>query len=285
MYLYGGYSGNERLADMYAYDFANNHWSEVDCTNGDAPSGRSSLVAQVHENCLYIFGGYNGVTVLNDFYKFRLKPVCIPPSALVKDLSKMINNVELSDVTFLVEGKEVHCNRAIMAVRSEFFRVMLFSGGMRESNTPSTPIELVEISHSVFLKVLEFLYTDTVRDVTLEMGVLLLIASERFMLDRLKGLCEDIIRRDVNETNAIGILVASHQYRAICLKNIAMEFILTHLTEPSIMLGLSELRTEPDLLLEIIQRNASSASSPSPGDEVSAPSGPFGNGSDWKTRR
>jgi len=47
MYLYGGYSGNERLADMYAYDFETNHWSEVDCTDGDAPSGRSSLVAQV----------------------------------------------------------------------------------------------------------------------------------------------------------------------------------------------------------------------------------------------
>jgi len=47
MYLYGGYSGNERLADMYAYDFDTNHWSQIDCTSGDAPSGRSSLVAQV----------------------------------------------------------------------------------------------------------------------------------------------------------------------------------------------------------------------------------------------
>eukprot|EP00957_Ditylum_brightwellii_P090399 6884075-Ditylum_brightwellii.AAC.1 len=82
MYAYGGYSGSERLADMYAYDFETNHWSEVDCTNGDCPSGRSSLVAQVYENSLYIFGGYNGVHVLNDFYKFRLKPVSVPPPAL-----------------------------------------------------------------------------------------------------------------------------------------------------------------------------------------------------------
>lgn len=51
MYLYGGYSGSERLADMYAYDFETNHWSQVDCSSGDAPSGRSSLVAQVYENC------------------------------------------------------------------------------------------------------------------------------------------------------------------------------------------------------------------------------------------
>ena len=73
MYTYGGYSGSERLADMYVYDFKTGHWSEVNYSNSDCcPSGRSSLVAQVYENCLYIFGGYNGVTVLNDFYKFRL---------------------------------------------------------------------------------------------------------------------------------------------------------------------------------------------------------------------
>lgn len=49
LYLYGGYSGTERLADMYVYDFDTNHWSAIDCTAGDAPSGRSSLVAQVYE--------------------------------------------------------------------------------------------------------------------------------------------------------------------------------------------------------------------------------------------
>ena len=58
MYLYGGYSGSERLADMHAYDFETNHWSAIQSASDDAPSGRSSLVAQVYENNLYIFGGY-----------------------------------------------------------------------------------------------------------------------------------------------------------------------------------------------------------------------------------
>jgi leucine-zipper-like transcriptional regulator 1 len=56
MYLYGGFSGAERLADMYAYDFDTHHWSQVDCTRGDAPSGRSSLVTQVYNNSIYVFG-------------------------------------------------------------------------------------------------------------------------------------------------------------------------------------------------------------------------------------
>eukprot|EP00541_Cyclophora_tenuis_P019012 CAMPEP_0116550798 /NCGR_PEP_ID=MMETSP0397-20121206/5620_1 /TAXON_ID=216820 /ORGANISM="Cyclophora tenuis, Strain ECT3854" /LENGTH=286 /DNA_ID=CAMNT_0004075655 /DNA_START=330 /DNA_END=1187 /DNA_ORIENTATION=+ len=286
MYLYGGYSGNERLADMYAYDFETNHWSEVDCTTGDAPSGRSSLVAQVYENCLFIFGGYNGVTVLNDFYKFRLKPVSIPPAVLVNDLRKLINLEEFSDVTFLVEGKEVYANRSILAVRSDFFKVMLFSGGMRESlqvtSYPSstdarTPIEIKDVSHSVFLKVLEYLYTDSVQDISLEVGIDLLMASERFMLDRLKALCEDIIRRDVNVNNVIGILVASHQHNASGLKDIAFDYILDNIHEQSIMIGITDLKSEPDLLVEIIKRSTAVQQPPPPRDQP----GPFGSGTEW----
>jgi hypothetical protein len=253
---YGGYSGSERLSDMYFYDFETNHWSEMDCTNGDRPSGRSSLVAQVYEDNLYIMFGYNGVTVLNDFYKFRLKPVSVPPSALVSDLLRLVNNPELSDISFLVEGQEVHANRAILATRSEYFKVMLLSGGMKESGQASMtgddsttetdefhskkpPIELKDVSYPVFLKVLEFLYTDTVTKVPLEMGVPLLIMSERFMLDRLKALCEDIIRKELNTENVIGIFIASHRHNASSLKEISLEIILKNLNHPNIVLGLS----------------------------------------------
>ena len=55
-FQFGGYNGSERLADMYVYDFETNFWAEVDCTHGDCPSGRSSLVAQIYENSLYLFG-------------------------------------------------------------------------------------------------------------------------------------------------------------------------------------------------------------------------------------
>ena len=262
LYAYGGYSGSQRLADMYAYDFDAQLWSQVDCTHGDRPSGRSSLVAQVYENSLYIFGGYNGETVLNDFYKFRLLPVKIPPPTLVTDLHRLVNHERLSDVTFLVEGKEFHANRAVLAVRSEYFYAMLFSGGMRESltahqqpnamsgsdtvgNTTMTTtqhrnaIELQDISAPVFEKVLEFLYTDSVKDIPFYLGIPLLIVSERFLLERLKGLCEDSIRTEICAENVIGIFIASHRHNANGLKDIALEFILKHLNDIAIVQGLS----------------------------------------------
>ena len=81
-----------------------------------------------------------------------------------------------------------------------------------------------------------------------------MIASERFMLDRLKALCEDVIRRDIDMENCIGILVASHRHHAGNLKEIALEYILNNLSNQTIRNGLSDLKPEPDLLVEILQR-------------------------------
>lgn len=279
-----------------------------------------------------MFGGYNGQTVLNDFYKFRLKPVSVPPTSLVQDLSRLLGQPELADVCFRVEGRLVYANRAILAIRSEYFRVML-CGGMRESqlepttrvqrNAPETmdtegtslsdggsalhddddmstaanirEIELPDVSHSVFSKVLEYLYTDSIQGISLELGIQLLIASEQFMLDRLKSLCEDLIRRDIDVNNVLDILVASHRHHASCLKDMALDFVLRNLNDPTIMTGLSELRQEPDLLLEIIKRNA--GSQPAPPSSATSPriisspmvngneSGPFGQGAEWSARR
>ena len=251
MYTYGGYSGSERLSDMYCYDFDTEFWSEIDCSLGSCPSGRSSLVAQVYGNNLYVFGGYNGETVLNDFYKFRLKAVSIPPSNYLNDMRGLVNNPDLSDVTFLVDGREIFANKAILAARSDYFHTMLYSSHMRESvqtksdasNSVITcerqPIEIKDVTYSVFIKMLEFIYMDSLSETTLETGILLLIASDKFMLNRLKGMCEDTVRRHITIYNVSEILLTSHQHNATGLKEIALEFLLTNLNIPTVIKGLT----------------------------------------------
>lgn len=181
----------------------------------------------------------------------------------------------MADTCFLVEGREIHGHRAILAIRSEYFRALLFNGHMRESvqfesrtTSGSAPITLSDVSYDVFMKVLEYLYTDCVTDVDLDLGIHLLIASEHFMLDRLKLLCEDIIRRDVSVSNVINILVTSHNHHATGLKELAMEFILSNLNENDIQKGLVDLKSTPELLVEIIQLTSSTSAmqphSPSP---------------------
>lgn len=201
---------------------------------------------------------------MNDFWKFRLSPLARPPTGLVNDFRRLLNDPEMSDVCFLVEDHEIYAHRAILAIRSEYFRVLLFNGHMRESvqsgcvdTSASRPIKLNDVSYPVFMKVMEYLYTDCVRDVQLGLGIHLLIASEQFMLDRLKLLCEDIIRREVDASNVINILVTSHRHNASGLKELAMEFILSNLSEKNIQKGLSDLKSTPELLVEIIQLSSS----------------------------
>lgn len=259
-----------------------------------------SLLIVLHTNVDFQ-GGYDGKRVLSDFHKFRLKPIGVPPMALVNDFGRLVNQPDMSDVTFIIEGQKVHGHRAILAVRSEYFRALLFNGLMRESVTAGAavnPIALSDVSYSVFLKVLEYLYTDSIKDVTLELGMHLLIASEQFMLDRLKALCEDLIRREISAHNAINILVVSHQHNAAGLKEIALEFILENLQQKAIQSGLSDLKSEPDLLVEIIQLSTKQTFA-GPSEHPSAQiqqqqqqadmfmngGPPFGGGDEWNAPR
>ena len=90
------------------------------------------------------------------------------------------------------------------------------------------PIVIEDVSYEVFAMVLEFLYTDAVTGVSLRMGLPLLIASERFMIKRLKALCEEILIKHVCVDNVIGLFMDSHRYNAIGLKDISLIFILKH---------------------------------------------------------
>merc|ERR1712190_401340 len=219
----------------------------------DPPSGRSSLVAQVVNNSLYVFGGYNGSIVLNDFYEFRFEPVSIPPSNLVDDLRKLINNPAFADVTFMVEGQPVYATRAHLAARCEHFRA-LFYGGMRESSASDEQIVLQDIPYSVFLLLLEYIYTDTVADISSELAVHLLIVAERFLLDRLKALCEDIIRKCICIDNVVHCVMTAKAHRADGLKDICMDFIITNEERIKSTPAFRELIQEPTLMYELLMR-------------------------------
>jgi len=251
LYVFGGYSGQDRLNDLYEFRFDSSTWLAISAE--DPPSGRSSLLAAVYNNSMYAFGGYNGSIVLNDFYEFRFEPVLIPPSNLIEDMRKLINNPQFSDVAFLVESQTVYATRAHLAARSEHFRA-LFYGGMRESAAPNEPIVLHDIAQPVFLHLLEYIYTDQVGDIGSQLAVPLLIAAERFLLDRLKALCEDIIRKSISIDNVVQVMMTAKVHRAEGLKDICMDFILNNEERIKSTPAFRELIAEPFLMYELLIR-------------------------------
>ena len=71
LYIFGGYDGQSRINDFHCYSFSEKTWSPVIPSNPqNAPSPRDRHVSVVYQNSLFIFGGFDGTSRVNDFYQF-----------------------------------------------------------------------------------------------------------------------------------------------------------------------------------------------------------------------
>ena len=70
---YGG--GFGRLDDFYSFDFATSTWEEVQVATEEKPGCRENngVVISDSSKSIYLFGGYNGNSWLNDLWKFDIE--------------------------------------------------------------------------------------------------------------------------------------------------------------------------------------------------------------------
>eukprot|EP00956_Cyclotella_meneghiniana_P041722 scaffold236806_cov119-Cyclotella_meneghiniana.AAC.5 len=165
-------------------------------------------------------------SVISDGGSRRHAPgVMVPVSAgFLHDLKEMTNDDEYSDVTFIVEGQPVYAHRAMLAKRCEHFAAM-FRSGMKESEEGAEiPIA---ISRPVFLMILEYLYTDSVK-IDLEHAVDLYIASDLYQISTLRDMCSVVVKRGIGTENAAYLLQQAHDSHCQVIKDIAMEHIVAN---------------------------------------------------------
>lgn len=111
--------------------------------------------------------------------------------------STYVNSKTLADVTFIVEGKEFPAHRIALLASSEIFKSM-FDGNYKEKEAESIPIP--NIRWPVFNAMMTCIYTGTV-DVLPELAQELLEASDQYMLEKLKSLCEIAIASQLSCDN------------------------------------------------------------------------------------
>ncbi|KAK3027242.1 hypothetical protein RJ639_041660 [Escallonia herrerae] len=106
-----------------------------------------------------------------------------------------VNNATLSDVTFLVEGRErFHAHRICLLASSDAFRAI-------------------------------FIYTGSV-DVTLDIAQDLLRAADQYLLEGLKRLCEYTIAQDISLENVSSMYELSEAFHAMSLRHTCILFML-----------------------------------------------------------
>ena len=77
LYIFGGYDGTQRINDLHCFNFTTQQWTRLS-TDADpaSPSPRDRHVACVHGNGFYVFGGFDGLTRVNDMHCFDLERLC-----------------------------------------------------------------------------------------------------------------------------------------------------------------------------------------------------------------
>eukprot|EP00970_Alexandrium_tamarense_P018597 scaffold13354_cov181-Alexandrium_tamarense.AAC.10 len=168
-------------------------------------------------------------------------------AGFIHDLKEMVNDDEYSDVTFIVEGQPVYALRGVLAKRCEHFAAM-FRSGMRESEE-GVEIPIPNISQAVFLLILEYLYTDSVK-VELEHAVELYIAADLYQIASLRDMCIVTVRRSIGVENAAFVLQTAHEAHCQIMKDVAMEYIIANFDIVSKSEGIKAV--SHGLLLEIL---------------------------------
>eukprot|EP00761_Pharyngomonas_kirbyi_P008549 gb/GECH01008561.1/.p1 GENE.gb/GECH01008561.1/~~gb/GECH01008561.1/.p1 ORF type:complete len:671 (+),score=138.00 gb/GECH01008561.1/:1-2013(+) len=142
-----------------------------------------------------------------------------------QDFKQGINNPDFSDVTLVVQGKKIFAHKAILAWRSRHFRA-LFLGGMKEST--QSEIEIPSISYSVFLSLLEYMYTGTT-SIKPENLCELYIAADQYLLTSLADYLEQELIKHVSSENCVSLLFLSERHSAKKLKKQCINNAAQHL--------------------------------------------------------
>ncbi|XP_037482418.1 BTB/POZ and MATH domain-containing protein 1-like [Triticum dicoccoides] len=155
------------------------------------------------------------------------RPIAVPPSSMRESLERMLKDGEGADVTFSVRHQLFNAHGCVLAARSQVFKAELF--GPLKENT-ARHIEVDDMEPQVFEVLLHFMYTDTMPDddedhCKIERLQHLLVAADRYGVDRLKVMCEDKLYEGINVETVATTLLLAEQHHCKDLKEACIQFI------------------------------------------------------------
>jgi speckle-type POZ protein len=176
-------------------------------------------------------------------------------------LGKLLLAEKGSDVTFGVGGETFAAHKIILAARSPVFEAELY-GEMKERNEQCIVVE--DMQPAAFKALLHFIYTDsfpgvddTGDDDYTETIRHLLVAADRYAIDRLKLICQSILGKNLAMETLATTLALADQHNCDRLKDACIEFISSKDEMDALMAtqGYTNLkRTCPSVLLDVLEK-------------------------------
>ena len=165
--------------------------------------------------------------------------------------AQYINNPTLADVSFMVQGKKFYAHRIALLASSDAFNAM-FSSGYREQEAQS--IDIPNIPFDVFEAMMHYVYTGNV-EVTDSIATELLQASDQYLLEGLKRLCEGHIGKDVTMENALSTYELSEAFSAPVLGKRCILYTLEHYDEFLSALGFEVLHSTMSRMIPSLKKH------------------------------
>ena len=156
-----------------------------------------------------------------------------PRGAAIADLSRHLGELLRSeagaDVTFAVSGETFAAHKVVLAARSPVFMAEFFRD-MKEKD--ARHVEIQDMDAAAFTAMLHFIYTDAVPELDERPEVTatalaqhLLVAADRYGLDRLKLMCERRLAIGMDAGTVASTLALAEQHSCSWLKAKCIEFI------------------------------------------------------------
>uniref|UniRef100_A0A671RDQ1 Ankyrin repeat and BTB/POZ domain-containing protein 2 n=1 Tax=Sinocyclocheilus anshuiensis TaxID=1608454 RepID=A0A671RDQ1_9TELE len=154
-----------------------------------------------------------------------LPPIQEKKAALSAQLDPhFLNNPEMSDVTFLVEGKPFYAHGVLLLTASDRFKSLLALNGT-DSTQPHKEIEISNVKYNTFQMMMSYLYCGGTE--SLKMG--LLSAASLFQLGALQRHCEIICAQNIDLDNAVNIYHTAKTHGAVELSKYCEGYFLQNM--------------------------------------------------------
>jgi speckle-type POZ protein len=150
------------------------------------------------------------------------------PSDLPRHFGDLLASGHGTDVGLRGDGEHFALHRCVLAVQSPVFKAQLY-GAMKEGRQAHCLV-IEDMRADLFRNLLHFIYTDTTLPEQTAgedalMAQHLLVAADRYGMERLKIICEDKLCRQIDVSTLATTLALAEQHRCQGLKDACVEFL------------------------------------------------------------
>ncbi|XP_044785208.2 ankyrin repeat and BTB/POZ domain-containing protein 2 [Bubalus bubalis] len=141
-----------------------------------------------------------------------------------------LNNKEMSDVTFLVEGKLFYAHKVLLVTASNRFKTLMTNKSEQDGNGSKT-IEIGDMKYHIFQMMMQYLYYGGTESMDIPTSDILelLSAASLFQLDALQRHCEILCSQTLSVESAVNTYKYAKIHNAPELALFCEGFFLKHM--------------------------------------------------------